>query len=127
MKRLLLVPIMLTFLLATMHPAMAQSASDNHDKAFKVALIAYNASVIADTSSTLYLLEKGGYREANPVLAPFSDRPAAHAALRAGLAVGTTYSLIKLREAKPRLAFWITVASIAANSFATFHNMSLAR
>lgn len=118
MKKIL---VMFCLCVALGSSAMAQSEKGKDD-GFKFALIAYNTTVAADTATTLGLLSKGGFREANPALSPFQDEPLKLAGIKIGVAVGSTYALIKLHEHKPKLAFWLTIAAIGVNGFAAAHN-----
>lgn len=114
MKRLFFI---MFFSLALGHSGMSQS-----DDAFKFGLAAYNTAVITDTITTIQLLNRGGFREANPLLRPFQDDPLKLAGVKLGLAVASTYGLMKLREHRPKLAFWVTIAAVGLNSFAAAHN-----
>lgn len=91
--------------------------------ALDLALVAYNATAIADLATTYQLLGQSGYREANPLLGSFGNNPGALVAVKTGVAFGVTYGLTRLGKERPKLAFWMTVAGIGLNSFAAIHNL----
>lgn len=116
-------PLTFLFLAGAQLQASSQTAAAEPDPVFTLMLVAYNASVAADTASTYALLRSGRHREVNPLLGSFSDRPGPLVALKAGIAVGSTFGLRELRKKRPKLAFWLTVAAIGVHSAATVHNL----
>jgi hypothetical protein len=76
-----------------------------------------------DLHSTLSALE-GGAREGNPIFAGRS--PAAMLAVKAGVAVGTTFAVERLRKRSPRTAVVLMIALNAGYAAVVANNYAIA-
>ena len=82
--------------------------------------VSFTALQFADVHSTLRALDAGG-REGNPVFAGLRS-PAGMLAVKAGLALGTTYAVERLRKRSPRTAVVLMVALNSAYAAIVAHN-----
>jgi hypothetical protein len=87
--------------------------------------VSFTALQFADVYSTLSALNAGG-REGNPVFAGLRS-PAAMVAVKAGLALGTTYAVERLRKRSPRTAVVLMIALNSAYAGIVAHNYAVAR
>jgi hypothetical protein len=87
--------------------------------------VSFTALQFADVYSTLSALDAGG-REGNPVFAGLRS-PAGMLAVKAGLALGTTYAVERLRRRSPRTAVVLMIALNSAYAGIVAHNYAVAR
>jgi Domain of unknown function (DUF5658) len=85
--------------------------------------VSFAALQFIDLHSTLSALE-GGAREGNPVFAGRS--PAAMLAVKAGVAVGTTFAVERLRKRSPRTAVVLMIALNSAYAAVVANNYAIA-
>ena len=86
--------------------------------------VSFTALQFADVYSTLSALNAGG-REGNPVFAGLRS-PAGMLAVKAGLALGTTYAVERLRKRSPRTAVVLMIALNSAYVGIVAHNYAVA-
>jgi hypothetical protein len=86
--------------------------------------VSFTALQFADVHSTLSALDAGG-REGNPVFVGFRS-PAGMLAVKAGLALGTTYAVERLRKRSPRTAVVLMIALNSAYAGIVAHNYAVA-
>ena len=67
----------------------------------------------SDAIQTAYMIGRGGAHEANPVLQPFANQPAAFGAMKLGLVAVTTWALTRIHAIPTTRARWITGAILA--------------
>jgi len=79
----------------------------------------------ADLSTTMFLLGSRQGREANPLLAPFADKPVAFGAVKIGIATTTTYLLLRMHKQRPKLAFGLAIAGSVVYAAVVRHNARL--
>lgn len=87
--------------------------------------ISIGCSMIAtgiDYGVTMFALGGGKLREANSLLAPFSDNPAAFGAIKMGTAVGVNYLLLRMHEQHPKKSLAIGILSCATYSAVSIIN-----
>lgn len=87
--------------------------------------ISIGCSMIAtgiDYGVTMFALGGGKLREANSLLAPFSDNPAAFGAIKMGTAVGVNYLLLRMHESKPKTSLAIGLGSCVTYSLVSVIN-----
>jgi hypothetical protein len=87
--------------------------------------VSFTALQFADVHATLRALDAGG-REGNPVFAGLRS-PAGMLAVKAGLALGTTYAVERLRKKSPRTAVVLMIALNSAYAGIVAHNYAVAR
>jgi hypothetical protein len=87
--------------------------------------VSFTALQFADVHSTLSARDAGG-REGNPVFTGLRS-PAGMLAVKAGLALGTTYAVERLRKRSPRTAVVLMVALNSAYAAIVAHNYVIAR
>jgi len=90
-----------------------------------LALASYTTLNGADLATTEFLLGSDRGREANPILAPFSNRPVAYGAVKMGLSAGTVWLLLRYHHDHPKLAWGLTTLGIAVEGFTVWHNYTL--
>jgi len=67
----------------------------------------------SDAIQTAYMIGRGGAHEANPVLQPFAEHPAAFGAMKLGLVAATTWALTRIHAIPTTRARWLTIAILA--------------
>ena len=82
------------------------------------------AGNIADGITTSIAMGKGG-REANPIMAPIADHPAAIIAAKTGIGIGEALLLQKLAKKHPTMAKVLAVISGAIPAAAAVHNLTI--
>jgi hypothetical protein len=95
--------------------------------AIHVALVAGMGAQGADLSTTMYCLGRRNCVEANPLFAPFAQKPLLAGAWKMGVAAGSAWALLKIHEKHPKLAFWISVAQAAGYSWVAMRNARIAQ
>jgi hypothetical protein len=80
-----------------------------------------------DVHSTLTGLSTGHAREANPIMRPFVERPAAFIAVKAGLTAATIWMSEKSRKKHPKRALVALIVSNVAMAAVVAHNYRVAR
>lgn len=75
-----------------------------------------------DYGVTMFALGGGKLTEANTLLAPFSDNPAAFGAIKMGTAVGVNYLLLRMHESKPKTSLAIGLGSCVTYSLVSVIN-----
>lgn len=83
-----------------------------------------------DGYTTMYLQGQNSIRgpltrEANPVLAPFANKPLAMAVAKTGVAVLVAWLLLKYHGENPRVAFWTATLMGVTWNWAAIHNQAL--
>ncbi len=77
-----------------------------------------------DMATTVYALRfDGSAREANPLLQPFSQRPAALVAISSGVNALQLYTISKLHKRRPKLAVAWALILIGTETFVVTHNI----
>jgi hypothetical protein len=114
---------------ALIHPSPAEPAPAPRPAKRPAALlplyVSFTALQFADVHSTLSALDAGG-REGNPVFVGFRS-PAGMLAVKAGLALGTTYAVERLRKRSPRTAVVLMIALNSTYAGVVAHNYAVAR
>ena len=87
--------------------------------------VSFTALQFADVHSTLSARAAGGL-EGNPVFTGLRS-PAGMVAVKAGLAVGTTYAVERLRKRSPRTAVVLMIALNSTYAGIVAHNYAVAR
>ena len=88
-------------------------------------LIAAQATLLsADMITTASALQfGGGAREGNPLLRPFSQQPAALAAVSAAIDALQMYTIVKLNKRHPKIAHAWALALVGTELFAVTNNL----
>ena len=115
-------------------PARAQSteapaANGAPDRPSKLQLLLATEIALhsADMISTAYTLQlSGSAREGNPLLARFSNHPAALIAISGGVNLLQIYTINKVSRRHPKLAAAWALILIGTESYAVAHNLTLA-
>lgn len=110
---------MLAVLLLLAAPARAA------DWPLHLALGSYMALNGVDLAQTMHCLGAQQCREANRVMALFSDRPAVMGALKIGIDSAVVYAIIRIHKKHPRMAWLLTGLGIAVETYASVHNARL--
>ena len=76
----------------------------------------------ADLATTMYCRGARTCAEANPALRWLQDDPVAFAAVKMGLAAGTSYALLRLHRSHPRIVTVMAVAQVGAFSYVAWRN-----
>jgi hypothetical protein len=83
----------------------------------------YVATMVGDVATTYYGLETRQMTERNPILRPLQNRPAAVAALQAGMVAGYVWIARKVGRKHPRAATALHVALAITNVANTINNL----
>lgn len=104
-------------------PAPA-AAQEWHPTVLHVSLGALMVAHGADVSTSMFVFgrDPDNYYEANPILRPFTEKPIAFGAVKMGLAVAATYSLLKLHPKHPRMALVVSVVQTVAVVYVAHRN-----
>lgn len=83
----------------------------------------------ADLSTTSWALGKNGdrFKEANPLLRPFSDDPVKLAIAKMGTATLANYILLKMHVKHPKVVIAVGIAQTIAIGFVAHRNAQLVR
>lgn len=84
-------------------------AGGSHVRALAPLYASFLALQALDVHSTLRALNRGA-RESNPIMAPFTERPAAFVAMKAATAAGVLYMTERVRRRSP----WSAILMMAA-------------
>ena len=103
-------------------PAFAQ---EPHRWPLHLALGASITADGADLATSAYAFGRGGFREANPVLRPFQDRPIPFAIAKMGSAAGMSYLLVRLYAKHPRWALALAITNTALKSYIAVRNQAV--
>lgn len=79
----------------------------------------------SDLAETMYVIGANRGREANPIFAPFSNRPILFGAAKIGIDTAVSYALIKYHERHPKLALAGAILGIVVESYVVVHNATL--
>ena len=88
--------------------------------------VSFAAVQVLDLHSTYNGLERGG-REANPLLGPVVESPAAFIAVKAGATAGTIYLAEKIWKRNRKAAIITMIGANIAYGVIASHNYSVAR
>jgi len=110
-------------------PASVASAQEWRPTLLHVSIGASMVGHGTDVAVSMYHLGRDPtrYREANPILRPFADRPLAFGVVKMGLAVGVNVALLKVHRARPRLALAMSLAQTAAIGYVAWRNQQAPR
>lgn len=78
-----------------------------------------------DLAETMYLVGSRRGQEANPVMAPFANRPVLMGAVKMGVDSAAVYYILRIHKTHPRIAWLLTGLGIAVESYASIHNARL--
>lgn len=118
--RVLLVAIAVTLCCA--NPVLANGSWPTH-----LAIGTFMTAQGTDLSTSMYLLGSNQGREANPLLAPFADKPVVFGALKMGLGSTASYLILRIHKTHPKLAFALAAVGASIYIGATVHNARLLR
>lgn len=112
--------------------AAAQEAStvsppERHAGWIHAAVAAHVVAHFADISTTQFALGTGRYREANPVLRTVAGGPIRMAIVKGGIAVGTSYLLLRTHKRHPKLTVVLAAVSAVGTSYVAARNARLTR
>jgi hypothetical protein len=106
---------------------LAQSPTPIAEKVALMGIAAHGIAQAADLSTTEFLLGRGGFKEANPILKWASHDPIPMALVKGGVAVATSYVFIKYHKKHPQLVASISFASAGLTFYVAHRNAQLAR
>jgi hypothetical protein len=115
--------LLVLLLLIVAAPAHAQLTEDGWP--LHLALGSYMTLNGVDLSTTMYLIGSERGHEANPAMAPFSNRPALFGAVKIGLDSAVVYALLREHAKHPRLALIASLAGCVLETYASVHNYRL--
>lgn len=98
---------------------------ESHPGLIHAAVAAHVIAHFADISVTQYAIGTGRYHEANPLLSGWAGGPIQMAIVKGGIAVGTSYLLLRIHKSHPKLTFVLAVASAAGTSYIAARNSRL--
>jgi hypothetical protein len=107
--------------------AAPAAAQEWHPHLLHYSIAASMVAHSADVATSMYALGRDPqrYREANPILRPFADQPAAFGVVKMSMAVGVNYALLKMHAQHPRLALVASIAQTVAVGYVAHRNARL--
>jgi hypothetical protein len=106
---------------------LAQSPTPIAEHVAHIAIASHAIAQAADLSTTEFLLGRGGFREANPVLQWASHDPVPMALVKGGFAVATSWVFLRYHKQHPKLVAVFAFGSTALTGYVAHHNAQLAR
>jgi hypothetical protein len=91
-------------------------------RAARVTRWAAGGFCVADLGTTTYLMGTGKYREGNPLLRPFEQRPAWMGVIKGGQCLVAHEALRRQERRHPKLVVFIGIVATAVSAYATFSN-----
>jgi hypothetical protein len=116
-------------------PALAQSAdpipkAPSQDRPTTLHVLLGTQAILHSTDmiTTAYALRLGGsVREVNPILAPFSGRPLALAAISGAADALQVYTILKVRKRHPKLAMAWAAILVGTEALVVTNNLKVVR
>lgn len=115
--------LILIFILLIPTSIHAQELNDNW--IVHTAIGTYMTLNGVDLSETMYLLGSKNGVEANPVFAPWSNKPALFGAAKMSIDTLASYGIIAIHKDHPKLALILSIIGISAEGWVSVHNYKL--
>jgi hypothetical protein len=114
--------LVVTLVLATVSVVFAQEGPRAESTLFRSLGQAQWVAVAADIATTSYLTEERGFREANPLVEPYADKPA----ILAPVALASTWLLnratARIYRSHPRVATALRFVAVGVQGYAVASN-----
>jgi hypothetical protein len=115
--------LLLIILLQIPIGTIEQNSKWEHISYISIGLL--NIAQFADLSTTMYMSGKGGFKEANPILRPYFDKPIRMALIKGGLTTLSSYLLIRLHKKHPKLVTFISTILASGIGYIAYQNSKL--